>query len=317
MEQAKIEATLEDSKSLSLRATKLVNSTLFQRLVISAIIVSAVLIGLETSPEIMEKWGTSLKVIDRFLVLLFALEIGLRLASHGRAFWRFFSEPWNVFDFVVVAACLLPASHQYIVVLRLFRVLRVLRLVTTVPKLQLLVGALFKSIPSMGYIIVLLSVHFYIYAVLGTFLFGANDPWHFGSLGKSALTLFQVVTLEGWVEIMVTQIKGCSSAAAGLASTLCDGSEAFPRIAPLYFVSFIVLGTMIILNLFIGVVVNSMNEMQEELAGEDSSRSPEKIRKELALVKASLERLDTYLNKLERDRNTVSFLKEDVWNLDW
>lgn len=312
MEQVRIAATLEDSKSPAVRAAKLVNSTLFQRLVISAIIASAILIGLETSPKIMEKWGASLKIIDRLLVLLFAMEIGLRLASHGRTFWRFFSDPWNVFDFVVVTACLLPASPQYLAVLRLFRVLRVLRLVTTVPKLQLLVGALFKSIPSMGYIIVLLSVHFYIYAVLGTFLFGANDPWHFGSLGKSALTLFQVVTLEGWVEIMMTQIKGCASAAADLANAVCDGRAALPKIAPLYFVSFIVLGTMIILNLFIGVVVNSMNEMQEELAGEDTSRSPEKIRKELEIVKASLGRLDTYLNKLERDRNTVSLLREDV-----
>lgn len=305
MEQVKIETTLEGARSPSVRATQLVNSTLFQRLVISAIIVSAILIGLETSPEIVEKWGASLKIIDRFLVVLFALEIGLRLTSHGRAFWRFFSEPWNIFDFVVVAACLLPASPQYLVVLRLFRVLRVLRLVTTVPKLQLLVGALFKSIPSMGYIIILLSVHFYIYAVLGTFLFGANDPWHFGSLGKSALTLFQVVTLEGWVEVMVTQIKGCV-VAGDTASALCDGSKGFPRIAPLYFLSFIVLGTMIILNLFIGVVVSSMNEMQDELAEEDFSRSPKKIHKELAIVKASLGRLETHLNKLESDRNTVS-----------
>jgi len=278
MERAKTSAVLDGSKSLSHLARKLVDSILFQRVVISAILASAILIGLETSPKIMEKWGSSFKIIDRFLVLLFVIEIGLKLASHGRAIWRFFGEPWNVFDFLVVAACLLPSSPQYLVVLRLFRVLRVLRLVTTVPKLQLLVGALFKSIPSMGYVIVLLSVHFYIYAVLGTFLFGVNDPWHFGSLGKSALTLFQVVTLEGWVEIMVTQIKGCVAVAGDLTSTHCDGSETFPRIAPLYFVSFIVLGTMIILNLFIGVVVNSMNEMQEELAGEDISRSPESHR---------------------------------------
>jgi len=305
MEQVKIAPTVDGSKSPSVRAQKLVNSTLFQRLVIFAILVSAILIGLETSPEIMEKWGASLKIIDRLLVLLFAMEIGLRLASHGRAFWRFFSEPWNVFDFVVVAACLLPASPQYLVVLRLFRVLRVLRLVTTVPKLQLLVGALFKSIPSMGYVILLLSVHFYIYAVLGTFLFGVNDPWHFGSLGKSALTLFQVVTLEGWVEVMVTQIKGCA-VAGDAASALCDGSKGFPGIAPLYFVSFIVLGTMIMLNLFIGVVVNSMNEMADELAEEDVSRGPKKIHKELAIVKASLGRLESHLNKLERDPNPVS-----------
>lgn len=300
MEQVKKAQTMEVLKSPSVRATKLVNSTFFQRLVIFAIIVSAILIGLETSPEIMGKWGSSLKIIDRLLVLLFALEIGLKLLSHGREFWRFFREPWNVFDFVVVAVCLLPASPQYLVVLRLFRVLRVLRLVTTVPKLQLLVGALFKSIPSMGYIIVLLSVHFYIYAVLGTFLFGANDPWHFGTLGKSALTLFQVVTLEGWVEVMVTQIKGCALA-ADAAGVLCDGSKGFPGIAPMYFVSFIVLGTMIILNLFIGVVVSSMNEMQDELADEELSRSPKKIHKELAIVKASLGRLETHLNKLERD----------------
>ena len=269
-------------------ASRIVGSKGFQRLVIMAIVLSAVLVGLETSPAILAKWGEGLKRMDRLLVLLFAVEIFMRLLSYGRGVGRFFSDPWNVFDFAVVSACLMPASPQYLVVLRLFRILRVLRLVTTIPKLQLLVGALFKSIPSMGYVVILLAVHFYIYAVLGTFLFATNDVSHFGSLGSSALTLFQVVTLEGWVEVMAAQ------------------QTAFPFIAPLYFISFIVFGTMIILNLFIGVVVNSMTEMQEELEAQDTPVTSKTIQAEITALRSSVDKLEKHLSRLEQGPSKAS-----------
>lgn len=267
--------------------TRIVSAPLFQRMVIAAILLSAILIGLETYPEIMATHGESIRWADRLLIYFFVFEISLKLVAQGRTFWRFFREPWNLFDFVIVGVCLLPASPQFLVVLRLFRILRVLRLITTIPKLQLLVGALFKSIPSMGYVVLLLTVHFYIYAVLGTFLFGNNDATHFGSLGKSTLTLFQVVTLEGWVEVMGAQMV------------------AFPRIAPVYFISFIVSGTMIILNLFIGVVVNSMAETQQELDAAKNKFCPRTIQKELSNLKGILERLEKQLDSARLSTNST------------
>jgi voltage-gated sodium channel len=126
------------------------------------------------------------------------------------------------------------------------------------------VGALLKSLPSIGYVALLLSIQFYIYAVLGVFLWGENDPARFGSLPIAFLTLFQCVTMEGWVDIMHTQMWGCAQFVTDSASNLCTASRGMPIIAPIYFISFIILGTMIILNLFIGVMMNSLQEMQLE-----------------------------------------------------
>jgi voltage-gated sodium channel len=226
----------------------------FQRFVLGLIVFAGLLVGIETDAGIMARWGDVLHAVDRVVLALFVGELVLRIGAHGRRPWVFLKDPWNVFDFLIVAVCLLPFHTQFAAVLRLARVLRVLRLVTAVPKLQILVGALLKSIPSMSYVALLLSLLFYVYAVVGVTLFGRTDPAHFGSLGAAALTLFQTVTLEGWADILRTQID-----------TL--GSKAVPVI---YFVSFILLGTMIMLNLLIGVIVNGMDEARQEM--EDSAR---------------------------------------------
>jgi len=228
------------------------------------ILAAGAIVGLETSPWIMERYGGLLRTLDRIILALFVAEIMIKMGAHGRTPWDYFRNPWNVFDFAIVAVCLLPFNSQFVAVLRLARILRVLRLVTVLPRLQILVGALLKSIPSMGYVGMLLFLHFYIYAVIGTYLFGRNDPVHFGSLGTSLLSLFQVVTLEGWVEVMRIQMYGSAQVGSGSDQYLLVASEAFPVGAPLFFISFIVIGGMIILNLFIGVIMNSMQESQAE-----------------------------------------------------
>ncbi len=204
----------------------------------------------------MEAHGEVFHALDRAVLGLFVAELALRLGAHGRTPWRFFRDPWNSFDAVIVGVCLLPFHTEFAAVLRLVRVLRVLRLVTAVPRLQLLVGALIKSIPSMSYVALLLSLLFYVYAVGGVALFGAGDPDHFGTLPGAALTLFQVVTMEGWVEVMHAQFPAWPARAVPV----------------LYFLSFILLGTMIILNLFIGVIVNGMDEARQEMADEERER---------------------------------------------
>jgi voltage-gated sodium channel len=244
--------------------TRLVSSTAFQNFIIGVILFAAVLVGLETSKTISAEYGDWLKVLDRVVLTIFTGEILLKIAAEGRRPWRFFLDGWNLFDFVIVGVCFLPLQAQFVAVLRLVRILRVLRLVSVLPRLQLLVGALLKSMPSIGYVALLLSIHFYIYAVLGVFLWGENDPMRFGSLPLTFLTLFQCVTMEGWVDIMHTQMWGCSQFAQSGMEAACTASRGMPIIAPIYFISFIILGTMIILNLFIGVMMNSLQEMQEE-----------------------------------------------------
>ena len=240
-------------------------SSPFQNFIIGVILAAGAVVGLETSPGIMERYGVLLRMLDRIILAIFVVEIMIKMGAHGSTPWHYFRNPWNVFDFAIVAVCLLPLNSQFVAVLRLARILRVLRLVTVLPRLQILVGALLKSIPSMGYVGMLLFLHFYIYAVIGTYVFGGNDPEHFGSLGTSLLTLFQVVTLEGWVDVMKLQMYGSAQVGYGSGQHLVVASEAFPVGAPLFFISFIVIGGMIILNLFIGVIMNTMQESTAEI----------------------------------------------------
>ncbi|MCX6125080.1 MAG: ion transporter [Proteobacteria bacterium] len=243
---------------------RVVSSTAFQNFIVGVILFAAVLVGLETSKTVSNEYGEWLKFLDRIVLIIFTGEVLLKIAAEGRRPWRFFLNGWNLFDFLIVGVCFLPLQAQFVAVLRLVRILRVLRLVSVLPRLQLLVGALLKSMPSIGYVALLLSIHFYIYAVLGVFLWGENDPMRFGSLPLTFLTLFQCVTMEGWVDIMHTQMWGCSQFVQSGMEASCTASRGMPIIAPIYFISFIILGTMIILNLFIGVMMNSLQEMQEE-----------------------------------------------------
>jgi len=238
---------------IALRCQRLTESAHFQRLAIAVIVFAGLLAGLETNAAVVREAGPFLLWLDRGVLAFFILELALRFVAHGRRPWRFFQDGWNVFDFVIVLLCLLPASGPFAAVLRLARVLRLLRLVSAVPKLQLLTGALLKSLGAMGYVGILLALVAYIYGVIGVHLFGAHDARHFGSLGAALLTLFQVITLDNWSDILAGVRDHASVAAL------------------LYFVSFILLGTMIMLNLFIGIIMNSMSAMHAEM--EESERA--------------------------------------------
>jgi voltage-gated sodium channel len=233
---------------MSALAQRLVAHRVFQGFIIGVILLAGVLAGVETDPALVVSWSPWLGWLNHAVLAVFVLEIGLKLAACGREPRRYFADGWNVFDCVIVALCFLPAAGPFAAVLRLSRILRLLRLVSALPKLQLLVGALLKSLSAMGYVSLLLALMFYIYAVAGVHLFGAADPGDFGSLLAALFTLFRIVTLDNWGDAF----ERVASAAPVLVVTL-------------YFVSFIVLGTMIILNLFIGIVMNSMAEMHREL----------------------------------------------------
>jgi voltage-gated sodium channel len=250
--------------SLQAFAQHVVQSALFQRTITGVILFAAVLVGVETDKAMVAAHGDLLHVFDSIVLAIFCAEIVIKLVALSPKPWRYFLDAWNVFDFVIVVACLLPLGSQSATVLRLLRLLRVLRLVHALPRLQVLVGTLLKSLPSMGFVGLFLAMHFYVYGVAAVFLFGENDPVHFGSLPLAVLTLFIVVTGENWSTTLYTQMYGCERFGYDGMEALCTASNAQPVLASLFFVSFIVLGTMVILNLVIGVVMNSMQEAQIE-----------------------------------------------------
>jgi len=247
------------------------------------ILLAGVLAGLETNAGIVAKYGTLLHVLDLVVLTIFIAEAVFKLIAQR---WRYFSDGWNVFDFFIVVICCLPIDSQFAVVLRLTRALRLLRLVTTLPKLQLLVGALLKSLSAMGYVGLLLGLMFYIYAVGGIHLFGAHDPKHFGTMPAALLTLFQMITLDDWGNIFA-DARGSSPVTTGI-----------------YFVSFIMLGTMIMLNLFIGVITSSMTEMHAEMDKKNEGDNPDSALHQLAAMENQLQKLRHSLQSPQQRRQT-------------
>lgn len=237
----------------------------FQNLVIAIILLAGIVVGIETDRGMVSQHGKLLHFVNDIILWIFVAEIAVKILAEGRRPFDFFKDPWNLFDFLIVAVCFLPFDAQYIAVLRLARILRVLKLVTAIPKLQILVGALLKSVPSMGYVSILLLLLFYMYAVVGSFLFSANDPVHFGGLWISMLTLFRVCTLEDWTDVMYIQMYGSDLYAhPNPHGLIAEQAAGHPLLGAAYFVSFVMFGTMIILNLFIGIIMNGMDESRHE-----------------------------------------------------
>src|ERR1700704_532085 len=207
-----------------------------ERVVMTLILINAVILGLETSPSVMASYGRLLDILDHIILGIFVVELPARIAVHRLDFFR---DPWSVFDFVVVAIALVPATENF-TVLRALRILRVLRLITAIPSLKRVVAGLLASLPGMGSILFLIGLIYYVFAVIGTKLFGLTNPELFGTLGKSLFTLFTVMTLEGWTNDVAKPVM-----------------EHHPY-GWIYLFAFIIVATFMVLNLFIGVVVNSM-----------------------------------------------------------
>ena len=294
----------------------LVRSALFNNVIMSVILAAGVIVGVQTYGDKVGDWMPLLYRLDKIILLIFILEVFIRMAAQYPRPVRYFLDPWNVFDFTIVSVSLVALlfpdfDGSFVAVFRLARVMRVFRLVRTIPKLQLLVNVLMKSIPSIGHVAILLSVIFYIYAVMGVFLFKVNDPVHFGTLQLSLLTLFRVVTLEDWTDVMYLNMYGCDHEIWGYSlSAGCVNPDPVGAVAGLFFVSFVLIGTMIVLNLFIGVIINSMEEAKQDVEREQEARRHVKpvmtAEDELAEVAGKLallqKELDFTLYRLGRKR---------------
>ena len=231
---------------------KIVDDPRTERVIMAFIIANAVILGMQTYPRTMNAIGPLLDFLDRIILAVFVVEITARIIVHR---WAFFRDPWSLFDFIVVAIALVPATDNF-TVLRALRVLRVLRLVTAVPTLRRVVAGFFASMPGMGAIGFLIGLLYYVFAIIAIRLFGADNPELFGTLGKSLYTLFTVMTLEGWTNDVAKPVM-----------------QNHPW-AWIFFVTFIVSTTFMVLNLFIGVVVNAMQTeaMRAEAAEREAER---------------------------------------------
>ncbi|KLE33248.1 hypothetical protein AAW01_04635 [Aurantiacibacter gangjinensis] len=223
---------------------RIVTSSWFEKFIIAVIVINAIGLGLETSPAVMARIGGIVEVLDTIALTIFVIELALKLFAFRLAF---FKSGWNIFDLVIVAVALVPASQQFSV-LRALRILRALRLISVVPSMRRVILGLFKAIPSIGTVIVMLLLLFYISAVMATSLFGEAFPQWFGDIGRSLYSLFQIMTLESWSMGIVRPVM-----------------EVYPY-AWAFFVPFILMTSFIVLNLFIGVIVNAMSEATDEEA---------------------------------------------------
>jgi voltage-gated sodium channel len=248
-------------------ASGVVSSRWFQGAVLGSIVLGGLIVGLETIPSVRAAVGGVLKAVDAVVIAVFVIEAMLKIAAAGSKPMRYFGDPWNLFDLTITVVCVLPLEGQFAQVLRLARVARSLRLIKALPRLRLIVDALLRSLPSFGWIMLLLFLLLYVYSVMGVSLFGANDPERFGTLWASLLTMFGILTLEGWVDIMRDQMAGIPGPGGE------EPLHASPVAAPIFFVTFILGGTMVFLNLLVGVIVNSLSESAAE-AAEESRRSP-------------------------------------------
>ncbi|WP_430471048.1 ion transporter [Thalassospira lucentensis] len=216
---------------------RFVESSRFQNFITAVIALNAIILGLETSSTVMDVAGPFLHALDQIAVTIFVIELAMKLAVYR---FGFFKRSWNVFDFTIVAITLMPAG-QGLSVLRALRILRAFRLISTVPSMRKVVEALMRAIPGMVSVLTLLSLVFYVSAVMATKLFGDGFPEWFGSIGASLYSLFQIMTLESWSMGIVRPVM-----------------ESYPM-AWLFFVPFILVTTFAVLNLFIAIVVDAMS----------------------------------------------------------
>ena len=207
-----------------------------QRWITILIVLNAVVLALETSPAAMAAAGSFLKLADRVILAIFVVEILLKVVGQRRDFVR---DPWNHFDTIVVTIALIPAT-EFLSVMRALRILRVFRLISAVPSMRRVVSALLHAVPGMSSVVMLLSVIYFVFSVMATNLFADRFPEWFGSIGSSAYTLFQIMTLESWSMGIVRPVM-----------------EVFPH-AWLFFVPFILITSFAVLNLFIGIIVDAM-----------------------------------------------------------
>ena len=242
------------------------DSAIVRNAVIGVILVNAITLGMETSQSLMSSIGPVLIAIDKICLSIFVVEIGLKMVAHG---WRFFLRAWNIFDFVIVGIALMPATGG-LSVLRALRILRVLRVISVAPSLRRVVQGFVSALPGMASVFLLMAMIFYIGAVMATKLFGKSFPDWFGTIGESGYSLFQIMTLESWSMGIVRPVM-----------------EVYPY-AWAFFVPFIMVTTFAVVNLLVGLIVNSMQDAHAEEANAATDDYRSAVLERLEAIEAEL-----------------------------
>lgn len=258
------------SPSLRARAAAFIFSPRAQNFILGVILFNAVLLGLETSDTAMAAAGPLILALDAACLAIFVIELAIKLFAMRL---RFFRDGWNVFDFVIVAISLAPAA-QGLSALRALRILRLLRVISVAPALRRVVEGLVSALPGMGSVFLLMGLIFYIGAVMATKLFGATFPEWFGTLGRSAYSLFQIMTLESWSMGIVRPVM-----------------EVYPQ-AWLFFVPFILITTFAVVNLVVGLIVNSMQDAHQAEANQATDDYRDEVLNRLAEIERRLRERD-------------------------
>lgn len=274
----------------------------FNIFIFAAILIAGISVGIQTDRDLSS--NTVLVAIDQIVLCIFVVEVIIKLIAQWPQTYRYFLDSWNIFDFTIVVIGLIDlivdtGGENVIVVTRLFRLLRILKVVKFVPQLRIIVTTMFASLPSIGYISVLLLLLFYIYGVLGVLLFQENDPRYYGDLGEAFLTLFRVMTCDSWSEILYINMNGCAHEYSAVDMPKCTNSQGHGWIAVLYFISFVIMISFIVLNLFIAVVTANMTTANAEVEEEEEKS---------AYVDAGLQPPED--PDLERHKELVQLLRE-------
>ncbi len=263
---------------------RVVAAPAFEFAIIAIIILNGVLLGVGTSPDLTDRYGDWIHIGNQVALAIFIVEALLKMVAASPRLVGYYRDGWNIFDFLVIVFALIPATGEYAMIARLARLLRVLRLISTIRDLRLIVAALVRSIPSVGHVMMLMSIIVYIYAIMGYHLFHENDPDNWRNLGISLLTLFNVITLEGWTDVMAKAMEAHS-------------------LAWIYFVSFVIVGTFVVINLFIAIIINNLDEAKlERLREIETPVSREELVREIRATQDALLRLES---RLDDDRNKL------------
>ena len=235
------------------RCRLIADSQRFQTFIFGVIVLNAIVLGLDTYEGISDEVGGVLIAINDACLGVFVVELAIRIAAYGRRPQDFFKEGWNVFDFIVITAAFAPGLRQNATLLRLVRLLRVVRLVSVLPELRVLIRGMLGALPPIGSMGVLALLFLYVYGMLGWILFGDEIPERWGNIGEAMLTLFTVFTLEGWNDILyeAQQVHSWSW---------------------IFFISFVLLASLLLINVLIAIIINAMEEARAEEQREEIER---------------------------------------------
>jgi len=278
-QEGPLEIGIEKGETLSDTVREFIERRAVTNTILGVIIFNAITLGLSTSEIIQASIGHVLIVLDKIVLGLFVIELLLKFCAYRLSF---FKNAWNIFDLVVVTLGLLP-NRDGLSALRGLRVIRAMRLLSVIPQMRAVVQALLDALPGMGAVIIMISIVFYVFAVMATLMYGADFPQWFGTLGRSLYSLFQIMTLESWSMGIVRPVM-----------------EVHP-IAWIFFVPFIVITAFSVLNLFIGLLVNTMQSAVEDESVEEFSHLRKLVRSETDIVDAHVMELMTEVNALRRE----------------